>query len=152
MAPHDPFHILDLSSRPAIETMAFERLLATALREVVVELFFTNAGLLIAYINAGKDSIIEDLVVSSAERSLKPGTLTYGGHASTHSDWGHPPVVSIDLELHHGGLALYFRMVFDENSAGIELASIVFSDAVGDYSQCLERVALALDAARAQPD
>ncbi|MGR7994640.1 MULTISPECIES: hypothetical protein [unclassified Xanthobacter] len=151
MAPHDHYHILDLSTRPALESMAFERLLATALREVVVELFFTNAGLLIAYINAGKRSIIEDLVVSSAERSLRPGTLTYAGHASTFSDWGHPPTVSIALELHHTDLRVYFRMVFDETAAGIEIASIVFTEAYEGYDDCLSRLAGALEAARLPP-
>lgn len=144
MARNDRLCLLDVSTRPKKEVLAFERALAGALRDVMTDLVFTNAGLLISYIHAGKVAVIEDIIASSCERSLKPDVLRYGRHALTHSDWGQPPIVCIDLELHHDSLTVYFKLVFDERSVGVEIDSIVFATPFGGHADCLARLSAAL--------
>lgn len=148
MAPGDRLLMLDLAACPRVEAMAFERALASALRDVMTELFFTNAGLLMDYINAGKVGIIEDIIASSAERSLKPGLLRYGRHALTHSDWGEAPQVSLDLELHHTALQVYFKIIFEADAVGVEIDSIVFRDPFAGPEECMARFSAALSDVR----
>lgn len=126
MARNEPFRLHRLSHGSRQQKMACEHSLACALREVLAELVFTDAGLLMAYINAGKISIIEDLVASAAERSLKPGLLRYGGHASIDADWGAPPTVAMAMEINHPALSVFFRIVFDAKAVGVEMDSILF--------------------------
>ncbi|MFG1296604.1 hypothetical protein [Xanthobacter variabilis] len=133
-----------MKTRSQLETQAFETMLAMALREFVAELFFTDAGLLIGYINAGQANNIEDIVASSAERSLKPGSLRYGRHAMTHSDWGQPPTVSMDLEFHHHSLAIYFKLVFDATSVGVAIDSIDFRVPCSGHDEGIELLRAAL--------
>jgi len=128
--------------------MGYEQALARALRDVITELFLTNAGSLIAFIDAGKSAHIEDIVASSAERSLQPGALRYGGHAATHSDWGRPPHVDIHLEFHHAGLSVYFQLNFDAAAVGVSIASIVFLEPLPTHAERLSRLESALADAR----
>jgi len=148
MRRNDSQRHLDLRSCPELEAMGYEQALARALREVITELFFTNAGSLIAFIDGGKSAHIEDIVASSAERSLRPGALRYGGHAATHSDWGRAPQVDIHLEFHHAGLSVYFQLSFDAVAVGISIASIVFPHAVAAPAERLTRLEAALGDAR----
>lgn len=149
MVPNSCQHILALNTRPELEAQAFECVLAMALRGVVAELFFTEAGLLIGYINAGQANNIEDIVASSAERTLKPGALRYGRHALTHSDWGRPPTVSLDLEFHHATLSVYFKLVFDATSVGVSIDSIDFRVPYASHDEGLELLRAALEDSRA---
>lgn len=149
MVPNSCQYLLALNGRPALEAQAFESVLATALRGVVAELFFTEAGLLIGYINAGQTNNIEDIVASSAERTLKPGALRYGRHALTHSDWGRPPTVSMDLEFHHQTLAVYFKLVFDATSVGVAIDSIQFHVPYNSHEEGVTLLRAALEDSRA---
>lgn len=144
--------LLDLNTRPRLEVEAFERALATALRSVLAELYFTEAGLLIGYINAGQANNIEDIVASSAERTLKPGVLRYGRHALTQSDWGRPPTVSMNLEFHHPTLSVYFKIVFDATSVGLAIDSIDFRAPFAGHAEGLALLGAALDDSRAPTD
>lgn len=147
MVPNN-HHLLTLKGHPALEAQAYECILANALRGVVAELFFTEAGLLIGYINAGQAGNIEDIVASSAERTLKPDALRYGGHAITHSDWGRPPSVSMDLEFHHETLAVYFKLVFDATSVGVAIDSIHFHVPYTGHEDGVELLRAALEDSR----
>lgn len=137
-----------MKGQPQLEAQAFESLLAMALREFVTELSFTDAGLLIGYINAGQANNIEDIVASSAERSLKSGTLRYGRHAVTESDWGQPPTVSMDLEFHHPTLSVYFKLVFDATSVGVAIDGIDFRRPCHNHEDGIGLLRAALDDAR----
>lgn len=148
MVPNSSQRILSLQSQPELEAQAFECVLATALRGVVAELFFTEAGLLIGYINAGQTGNIEDIVASSCERSLKPHSLRYGGHALTQSDWGRPPSVTLDLEFSHPTLTIYFKLVFDATSVGVDIDSINFKVPTSSHDERLELVRTALEESR----
>lgn len=128
--------------------MTYERLLATALRPLLSELVYTNAGVLMAYIHAGKTSIIDDIMESSAELSLKPGALRYARNATTHTDWGTAPVVTIDMEFHQEALCSFFKIVFDAKTVGVQIDSIIYRDGLKDAPTNLARFADALAAAR----
>jgi len=140
--------LLDLRMLPELDAMNFEKLLASTLRDVLSELFYTNAGILMTYINAGKTNIIDDILASSSERSLKPGMLRYGQHATTFSDWGTAPTVTIDMELHHPELCTYFKIIFDERAVGVHIDSIFFTEDVAEVDNGLSRFASALTDAR----
>ncbi|MDQ0506671.1 hypothetical protein [Xanthobacter agilis] len=149
MVPNSHRHFLPLDGNTELEAQAFETLLATALRGVIAELFFTEAGLLIGYINAGQASNIEDIVDSSAELTLKPGALRYGRHAITQSDWGRPPTVSLDLEFHHTTLSVYFKLVFEATSVGVAIDGIDFRAHCTSHEESLALLRAALEDSRA---
>ena len=126
MARNRLLPLVRLSSRPRPQKLACERALAELLRAVLAELVFTDAGLLMASIHAGKTDVIEDMLASCAERSLKPDALRYGGHALVRADWGEAPTVSLAMELTHAALTVYFSIVLDPNSVGVEIDSVLF--------------------------
>lgn len=141
-------NLLSVRALPPIEAMTYERLLATALRPLLSELVYTNAGVLMAYIHAGKTSVIDDIMESSAELSLKPGALRYARNATTHTDWGTAPVVTIDMEFHQETICSFFKIVFDARSVGVQIDTIIFYDGLKDPPANLARFADALAAAR----
>ena len=128
--------------------MAFERILTEALRDVIGELFFVNAGALVADINTDKAGNIEDFVASSAERSLRPGALRYGGHACAQFDWGCPPQVTVPLEFQYDGVAVYFELIFEATTVGVRISGIAFPDRIDSFAERLSRFEAALAAAR----
>lgn len=148
MARNEFLRLLRLASRPKTEKLACERALAGALRDVMTELFFTNAGLLMAYIHAGQTNIIDDIVASCAERSLKPGALRYGGQAMIQADWGVAPTVSMDMELACADCSLYFRIVFDAGTVGVEMDSILYHGAEPEADALLAHLSATLDEVR----
>lgn len=124
--------------------MAYERALAECLKSFLSELFYTNAGVVIGYIQANQDNNIHDLMASSAELSLRPGLLRYGQNAVISSDWGAPPVVSIDMELTHPEMTVYFRITFEEKGIGVSIEGIVWTQTLGNDSDNLKRFAAVL--------
>src|SRR5262249_44492382 len=124
--------------------LSYEKLLAENLKGFLAELCLIGAGIFISYIEADKDENITDMVDSSAELTLKPGLLRYGRHASVESNWGFPPEVSIDLELHHATLAAFFRVIFEAQAVGIHIDGILFSEALGAPEENLRRFERAL--------
>ncbi len=119
--------------------MAYEKALAECLKSFLSELFYTNAGVVIGYIQANQDNNIHDLMASSAELSLRPGLLRYGQNATIASDWGAPPVVSIDMELTHPTLTVYFRITFEDKSVGVSIEGIVWAESLGDNAETFRR-------------
>lgn len=111
--------------------MVYERALAECLRHFLSELFYTNAGVVIGYVHANQDSNLNDLIASSAELSLRPGLLRYGQNAAISSDWGQPPEVSLDMELAHPALKVYFRVEFDGKGMGVSIEGIVCAEPLG---------------------
>lgn len=119
--------------------MAYERALAECLKSFLSELFYTNAGVVIGYIQANQDNNIHDLMASSAELSLRPGLLRYGQNAVIASDWGAPPVVTIDMELTHPEMTVYFRITFEEKGIGVSIEGIVWTHPLGSDSENFKR-------------
>lgn len=139
---------LDIASLPELSLLTYEKRLAEALRGFLTELCLTNAGVVMAYINSGQDSNIDDLIASSAELFLKPGQLSYDRHAVIESDWGAPPHVSIALSFRQPAMTTAFHVVFDENSVGVHIDAIEFATPTGSESENLRRFEAALAAAR----
>lgn len=121
--------------------MAYERALAECLKSFLSELFYTNAGVVIGYIQANQDNNIHDLLASSAELSLRPGLLRYGQNAAISTDWGMPPVVTMDMELAHPDMTVYFRVIFEEKGVGVAIEGIVGSQPLGSDSENLKHFA-----------
>lgn len=117
--------------------MVYERALAECLKSFLSELFYTNAGVVIGYIQANQDNNIHDLMASCAELSLRPGLLRYGQNAAIASDWGSPPVVTMDMELAHPDMTVYFRVIFEEKGVGVAIEGIVASQPLGSDSENL---------------
>lgn len=128
--------------------LAYERALAECLRSFLSELFYTNAGVVIGYIQANQDNNIHDLMASSAELSLRPGLLRYGQNASISTDWGAPPVVTIDMELCHPEMTAYFRITFEEKGIGVSIEGIVWAQPLDNDGDNLQRFAKVLADAR----
>ncbi|GGF47826.1 hypothetical protein GCM10007301_03900 [Azorhizobium oxalatiphilum] len=119
--------------------LVYERALAECLRPFLSELFYTNASVIIGYVHTHQDSNINDLIASSAELSLRPDLLRYGHNASISFDWGEPPVVSLDMEMVHPDLTVYFRIELDGKGIGVAVEGVVFSDQVADTDAALRR-------------
>lgn len=145
MRLHDGTHILEIRHLEHAEIERYEKLLANALKQVITELAFTNAGLMLSYVSAGQESIIADILASSAEMSLKPGILRYGHHATSSAEWGTAPIMSLSLELHHATLSAFFRLVFDQFAIGVDIDSIRFARAAGTPEEDLACFAAALE-------
>ncbi|MGU3496902.1 hypothetical protein ACLBXM_22900 [Xanthobacteraceae bacterium A53D] len=112
--------------------MTYERALAECLRPFLSELFYTNAGVIIGYVHAHQDSNLDDLIASSAELSLRSGLLRYGHNASFSFDWGEPPVVSLDMELIHADMTVYFRIELDGKGVGVAVEGVVCTQPISD--------------------
>ena len=139
---------LDISSLPELALLTYEKRLAEALRGFLTELCLTNAGVVMAYINSGQDSNIDDLIASSAELFLKPGRIFYARQAIIESDWGAPPHVSIALRFRQPSMTAAFHVVFDDSSIGVHIDAIEFNKPLGTESENLHRFEAALAAAR----
>ncbi|MEP9368248.1 hypothetical protein [Xanthobacter sp. VNH20] len=148
MRPGDGPHILEIQRLDHAEIERYEKLLANALKQVITELAFTNAGLMLSYVSAGQESIIADILASSAEMSLKPGILRYAHQATSCAEWGVAPMMSLSLELHHATLSAFFRLVFDQFAIGVDIDSIRFARAAGTPEEDLACFAAALEDVR----
>ncbi|MBS7556306.1 hypothetical protein KHC23_21985 [Ancylobacter dichloromethanicus] len=148
MPENNGCHRLDKESLSPLELLRYEHLLAETLRGFLTELCLTNAGVVIAYINARQDSNIDDLVASSAELFIKPGQLHYARKAVIDSDWGLPPHVSIAMRLRHAELTVAFHVIFDDHTVGVHIDSIEFVRALGGGAENLARFETALATAR----
>ncbi|MBS9479312.1 hypothetical protein [Ancylobacter radicis] len=139
---------LDKQALPPLALLPYEKLLGDTLRGFLSELFFTSAGVVMAYISRRQDENIQDLIASSAELFLKPGLLHYGRHAAIESDWGTPPNVSISMVLRQATLTAAFRVVFDDSAIGVHIDRIDFTGGPASADDNLQRFATALAAAR----
>jgi hypothetical protein len=129
---------------------AYEQLLAAALKPLVAELVLVNAGILVSYICNRQDAAIADLVDSSSELTLRPGSLRYGRHADVEFEWGEWPIVTLGLEFVGSCVEAHFRLVFGRRSVGIEILGLIFGRCLDDEAANLSRFAAALEDARIQ--
>jgi len=108
-----------------------ERALASVARELAGELRLTDVVDLIAFIRTDNHPNINDLVNSSAELYLKPGTLSYGWAAEVEMRWTGSPSVTLDLEFHNRRVTAFFKLVLEARQAGVALSHVEF-EAPGD--------------------
>jgi hypothetical protein len=123
--------LLVKNSVTAREFAVYERLLAHGIKRFISELCLTNAGTMITYICANQHDNIDDIIASSAELYMKPGTLRYAQNAEIDFEWGHAPLVTIDMNLCHPMLTTFFRIVFDDRFVGVDIRGALFRDEIG---------------------
>lgn len=129
------------------EFIAYEKILGHKLRSTLAELYTVNAGVFISYIIMEQDENIEDIISSSTELTLRPGTLRYGRSAAVDFEWGSVPAVTIDLELISHPCSVFFKVVFQGKFVGIDISAMLFSTPPGDRDDNLRRLTSALEAA-----
>ena len=101
-----------------------EKLIADAIRGVAIELRAVDAVDLVSYIHASKFANVGDLIDSSIELHFKPGTVRFSYSGDVRLDWFGKPVVGLDMEFHAGGVAVFFRMMLDALTVGVDLRHI----------------------------
>jgi len=121
------------------EFAVYERLLAHAIKRFISELCLTNAGTMIAYICADQHDNIDDIVASSAELFLRPGALHYAQHSEIDFEWGHAPLVTIEMKLCHPVMTTFFRIVFDDRFVGIDIFGALFREEIGSAMENARR-------------
>jgi hypothetical protein len=103
-----------------------ERALAAVAKELAAELRLTDVVDLITFIRTDNHPNISDLVNSSAELYLKPGTLSYGWAAEVDLRWTGNPSLKLDLEFQHRQVTAFFKLILQARQAGVELSHVEF--------------------------
>jgi hypothetical protein len=103
-----------------------EKALAAVAKELAAELRLTDVVDLITFIRTDNHPNISDLVNSSAELYLKPGTLSYGWAAEIDMRWTGNPSVKLDLEFQHRQVTAFFKLILEARQAGVELSHVEF--------------------------
>lgn len=135
-----------------------EVIIAEAIRPVVSELRMVEASDYIAFIRMELFGNIADLVETAAEQYFMPGVLRMGIGGQARVGWGLQPEIELDLELHPGGVSVYFTLGMRADTAFVRITYISFenSDASPEENtQLLESALLRSRFARAsgaQPD
>jgi hypothetical protein len=109
-------------------TLQREKALADGLRDVAAELRLIDATDLIAFLRTEQFANIAQLVNSSSELYFKPNTLSFGRSGDVHLKWGEAPAVGLDMEFHHRGVAVYFRLLLQALQAGVDIHYISFAE------------------------
>ena len=105
-----------------------------AREEVASELRLVDATDYIAFIRTEQFANIGNLVSSSTEMFFRPGTVLFGASADANLVWGGTPSVSLDMEFRHLGVNVYFRLILEEQQAGIEIDFVSFDKANGQVN------------------
>ena len=103
-----------------------EKALADVAKELAAELRLTDVVDLITFIRTDNHPNINDLVNSSAELYLKPGTLSYGWAAEVDMRWTGTPSVKLDLEFQNRQVTAFFKLILEARQAGVELSHVEF--------------------------
>ena len=106
-----------------------EKALADVAKELAAELRLTDVVDLITFIRTDNHPNINDLVNSSAELYLKPGTLSYGWAAEVDMRWTGTPSVKLDLEFQNRQVTAFFKLILEARQAGVELSHVEFEAA-----------------------
>jgi hypothetical protein len=80
----------------------------------------------VTFIRTENHPNINDLVNSSAELYLKPGTLSYGWAAEVDMPWTGSPSVKLDLEFQNRQVTAFFKLILEARQAGVELSHVEF--------------------------
>ncbi len=99
----------------------FERQINESLREVALELRSVEVIDLASYIHTMKLANVGDLINSALELYFKPHTLIFAYSGDVDVSWFGSPSVSLDMELHHDGVDVYFRLVIEALSVGVHI-------------------------------
>lgn len=134
-----------------IYTLQREKALADGLRDVAAELRLIDATDLIAFLRTEQFANIAQLVNSSSELYFKPNTLSFGRSGDVHLKWGEAPAIGLDMEFHHRGVAVYFRLVLQALQAGVDIHYISFCESSAAPEENTARLIEAIADARVTP-
>jgi hypothetical protein len=132
-------------------TLEREKVLADGLRDVAAELRLIDAADFIAFLRTEQFANLANLVNSSSEMYFKPNTLTFGHSGDVHLKWGEAPAIGLDMEFHHLGVAVYFRLLLQALQAGVDIHFIAFAESAADPEENTLRLAEAIADARLTP-
>ena len=65
--------------------------------------------------------------------------------------WGEAPTIGLDMEFHHSGVAVYFRLLLQALQAGVEIHYIDFAESSADPEENTLRLIEAIADARLTP-
>lgn len=128
-----------------------ERALADGLRDVASELRMIDPADYVAFIRTEQIGNLRTLVNSSTEMFFKPGTISFGQSGEAHLSWGSYPSVMLDMEFHHMEIRAYFRLMLEEEHAGVEIDFVQFNEAGLDPDANTQRLVDAISDARLVP-
>jgi len=109
-----------------------ERIVAEAVRPIASELRLVDAADLIALLRFEKHADLAELVSESAELYFMPGTVSLGTGGDYHLEWRGEPRIALDLELKLQGVAVYLRLILQDETGGIEIEHIHFDEPASD--------------------
>jgi hypothetical protein len=128
-----------------------EKALGHGIRELASELRMVEPTDYVAFVRAERFANIAHLVASSAELFFKPGTISFGHSGEVDLKWGEPPSVVLDMEFRHQRVSVYFRLVLEAVSAGVEITYVSFDSASDVPDENTRHLIEAIDDARLVP-
>lgn len=128
-----------------------ETVLGEGMGDVASELRLVDVADLVSYIRNEQFANVGDLVSSSVERYFRPDTLRYGKAADVELHWNSTPSISIDMEFHHKDVSVYFRLLLEALTAGVEINYMTFVNPSDDPSRNTQRLIDAIADARLTP-
>jgi hypothetical protein len=129
-----------MKQQPNNCTMEREKALAHGVRELASELRMVEPADYVAFVRTERFANIANLVASSAELFFKPGTIFFGQSGEVELTWDELPSVALDMEFRHRHVNVFFRLVLEAQSAGVEITYVSFegaSEVPGDNTRRL---------------
>lgn len=105
-----------------------ERILAKAMVPLADDLRLLDLEHLVAVGSHRKSGNVESLISSSIEFAFQPGTVQFVRISGVDLAWDRRPRLSIDLELRHSEISVYFRLHLESLTAAVEIDYLRFSN------------------------
>ncbi|MEJ2118359.1 MAG: hypothetical protein P8Y36_10880 [Alphaproteobacteria bacterium] len=109
-------------------THEHEKALADGVREIASELRLIDAADLIAFLHTGQFGNLRSLINASTEMYFKPGSVSFGLSGWACVNWDSPPRIVLNMEFHHRKVDVFFRLVLENEEAGVEIDYISFGN------------------------
>jgi hypothetical protein len=129
-------------------TLEREKALADGKSEDTYDLRLIYATHNNSYIPTEKFANNSSLLNGSTELYFKPGTVRFGQSGDVDLSWGSAPSIGLDMEFRHTGVSVYFRLLLQSVSAGVEINYINFANGSRDPDENTQRLIAALADAR----
>ncbi len=102
----------------------------------------------LAFLRFEQFGSIADLVDSAAELYFMPGALRLGHGGEAVIGWGEAPKIKLDMELRLRGAKVYFTLLLEDLSAGIDVTYIAFDQPAPDTHTANRMLAAMIEDAR----
>lgn len=140
------FHVmLNVRNKHAADR---ERALASGIKEVVAELRLVEVVDYIAFLRMDAFGNIADIVESSSQLYLKPGTLRFADGGDINLTWGGVPTIDLDMEFCARDVTVHFRLGLSATQASVNITYIAFADPDQDPEVNTARLVSAIDESR----